>query len=144
MEDMHTSTLHHSFLRCGHAMHTKCLNQYMKANKISCPMCKKSVVDPKIFEAQCDHYFATMPMPLEYKDTKMSILCNDCLTKSSVKFHIDGGKCDKCRSYNTTRCVGEAPVAPTVVEAEADVTAEHVEENVVEEENAGEDGEWED
>ena len=107
-------------------------------------MCKKSVVDPKVFEAQMDHCIATMPMPEEYKDTKMTVLCNDCLTKSSVKFHIAGGKCGKCRSYNTTRCDGEAPVAPTVVVAEADVTAEPVDENVVEEENAGEDGEWED
>lgn len=42
-------------------------------------------------------------MPDEYKDTKMIVLCNDCLTKSSVPFHIYGGKCKKCRSYNTTR-----------------------------------------
>ena len=33
----------------------------------------------------------------------MIILCNDCLTKSVVPFHIYGGKCRRCRSYNTTR-----------------------------------------
>ena len=33
----------------------------------------------------------------------MVILCNDCLSKSKVAFHIYGGKCPKCRSYNTTR-----------------------------------------
>ena len=42
-------------------------------------------------------------MPLEYRDTKMIVMCNDCHTKSKVKFHIVGGKCKKCRSYNTTR-----------------------------------------
>jgi Zn finger protein HypA/HybF involved in hydrogenase expression len=44
-----------------------------------------------------------MPMPLEYRDTKMVVMCNDCQHKSKVKFHIVGGKCRKCRSYNTTR-----------------------------------------
>lgn len=42
-------------------------------------------------------------MPVEYRDTKMIILCNDCLTKSCVKFHVIGGKCKKCKSYNTSR-----------------------------------------
>ena len=44
-----------------------------------------------------------MPMPLEYKDTKMIVMCNDCLEKSKVPFHVLGGKCRKCKSYNTTR-----------------------------------------
>ena len=42
-------------------------------------------------------------MPEDYKDKKMVMLCNDCLEKSTVPFHIAGGKCSKCRSYNTTR-----------------------------------------
>ena len=42
-------------------------------------------------------------MPEEYKDTKMLVMCNDCLTRSMVPFHVYGGKCDKCRSYNTNR-----------------------------------------
>ena len=29
-------------------------------------------------------------MPEEYKDTKMKIICNDCLTKSTVPFHVFG------------------------------------------------------
>ena len=44
-----------------------------------------------------------MPMPTEYKDTKMIVMCNDCLERSKVPFHVLGGKCRKCRSYNTTR-----------------------------------------
>ena len=44
-----------------------------------------------------------MPMPEEYKNTKMMILCNDCLAQSKVPFHILPGKCKSCRSYNTTR-----------------------------------------
>ena len=44
-----------------------------------------------------------MPMPAEYKDTKMIVMCNDCLERSKVPFHVLGGKCRKCKSYNTTR-----------------------------------------
>ena len=42
-------------------------------------------------------------MPEEYKDKKIVILCNDCHAKSSVPFHVWGGKCKSCTSYNTTR-----------------------------------------
>ena len=42
-------------------------------------------------------------MPDEYKDKLMTVQCNDCLVKSNVPFHIMGGKCKDCRSYNTTR-----------------------------------------
>ena len=41
-------------------------------------------------------------MPSEYKHIKMKILCNDCLAKCTVPFHILKGKCTKCNSYNTT------------------------------------------
>ena len=33
----------------------------------------------------------------------MTILCNECLSENIVPFHIAGGKCKKCGSYNTTR-----------------------------------------
>ena len=42
-------------------------------------------------------------MPKELQDAKMKVLCNDCLAKSIVPFHIIGGKCKECGSYNTTR-----------------------------------------
>ena len=44
-------------------------------------------------EKAYDGYLESMPMPTEYKDKKMIILCNDCLAESSVPFHIGGGKC---------------------------------------------------
>ena len=46
-------------------------------------------------------------MPREYLDKVITIQCNDCLKKSNVPFHIFGGKCRGCRSYNTTRLVDE-------------------------------------
>ena len=91
-------------------MHSKCYYGYIKSNQIACPMCKKSVIDPKYFEASMDMQLASMQMPEEYKDTKMLMLCNDCLTRSLCPFHIMGGKCKQCRSYNTTRIDDDAEV----------------------------------
>ena len=60
-------------------------------------------MDPKIFEHFYDEEIINSPMPAELRDSKMNILCNDCLAKSIVPFHIMGGKCIECNSYNTTR-----------------------------------------
>jgi len=46
---------------------------------ITCPVCKKSIIDPKKYEKAIHKEMANMPMPLEYKDAKIGILCNDCL-----------------------------------------------------------------
>ena len=42
-------------------------------------------------------------MPEEYRSKILTVQCNECLAKSNVPFHIYGGKCKRCRSYNTTR-----------------------------------------
>ena len=60
-------------------------------------------MDPKDCEEFFDTQFAEMEMPAEYKDYEVIILCNDCFTKSKVPFHVLGGKCKECSSYNTTR-----------------------------------------
>lgn len=70
---------------------------------IACPLCRKSICDPKFFEAHYDMQIASMQMPAEYRDKLMTVQCNDCLQKCNVPFHIVGGKCKSCRSYNTTR-----------------------------------------
>lgn len=102
MNDMHDSQQNVGVLRCGHVMHATCLEEYIQ-NHIACPICKKSAVDPKVFEDYYDEEITNSPMPIELRDCKMKVLCNDCLVKSIVPFHIVGGKCKECSSYNTTR-----------------------------------------
>ena len=94
-----------SFLPCGHSLHGPCYDSYIEHN-IACPLCRKSVCNPDKFEAFFDEQFAEYVMPDEYKDKLIRIQCNDCLAKSNVPFHIFGGKCKECRSYNTSR-IGE-------------------------------------
>lgn len=37
---------------------------------------------------------------------QVSILCNDCETKSQVRFHVLAQKCPNCKSYNTRQTRG--------------------------------------
>ena len=57
-------------------------------------------------EQYFDEEFAMMPMPPEYQNATVTVSCNDCGKDSVVPFHILGGKCTHCRSYNTTRAKG--------------------------------------
>ena len=102
MTSMQNSRVDISFMRCGHAMHLNCLKEYCKTS-IACPFCRKSLCDPKLFESDMDNQLACMPMPEEYADKTMVVACHDCMFKSKVKFHILGGKCEQCGSYNTAR-----------------------------------------
>lgn len=70
MQDMHNSQKGISTLRCGHIMHANCLDEFMSKH-IACPICKKSVVDPKDFEEYFDEEMANSPMPEEYRNLKM-------------------------------------------------------------------------
>ena len=100
MDKLFTSRDAAVFLRCGHSMHGKCSRDYQKTN-INCPMCRKSIQDPTLYVAYYDSLIARQPMPEEYKDTEATIMCNDCIKKSKVKFHFIAMKCPECSSYNT-------------------------------------------
>lgn len=102
MTDMYTSRETINIMNCGHAIHETCFLGYLQTS-IACPICKKSLVDPKLLEADFDQQFAEYHMSKELQEQKMFIMCNDCFHKSEVGFHVMGGKCVKCRSYNTTR-----------------------------------------
>ncbi|OLN86293.1 RING finger and CHY zinc finger domain-containing protein 1 [Colletotrichum chlorophyti] len=43
----------------------------------------------------------SQPMPPEFRDTRATVLCNDCSGKSSTAYHWLGLKCAICASYNT-------------------------------------------
>jgi len=89
-------------MRCGHPIHGKCFTQYSRTN-IACPTCRKSICDPRDFEADFDAQYASQPIPEEFKEKKITVQCNDCGKKSEVAFHFFGGKCqeEECRSWNT-------------------------------------------
>ena len=70
---------------------------------MSCPICMKSYEDMEPYWQHLDAEIALTPMPQDYSNWRVDILCNDCNKPSRVQFHILGLKCCHCRSYNTRR-----------------------------------------
>jgi len=85
---------------CNHTIHQSCFRRLAR-HKLQCPLCCKSFVDMTEINKTMDEEIEATPMPDEYKDKKIMILCNDCSEKSEVNFHILGMKCLQCQSYNT-------------------------------------------
>jgi RING finger/CHY zinc finger protein 1 len=107
MEDLQTSRESTLWLSCLHAIHHKCYLELSKTS-LKCPVCSKSFVEKSNlvdFNERIDAEIAATPMPEEYANMMVKILCNDCNNESEVKFHIFGLKClsGECGSYNTRR-----------------------------------------
>ncbi|KAL4946198.1 hypothetical protein BDV06DRAFT_151947 [Aspergillus oleicola] len=90
------------FMRCGHSIHQRCLSEYSKSS-YRCPICSKTITNMEATFRNLDRTIQSQPMPANFKDTKAIITCNDCGTKSVVKYHWLGLRCDMCESYNTTQ-----------------------------------------
>ena len=100
-DNMHNSVLQIIRLKCGHYMHHACFMGLIESS-YTCPTCMKAVVDLDPINIIMDQEVHAHPMPEEYSiDTQ--IMCNECLTVSTVKFHIIGMKCGECGCYNTKR-----------------------------------------
>ncbi len=91
-----------SILKCGHAIHAKCLKNMLK-HDYRCPFCKKTVVDGIQEQWRVYDMLAEFePIPEEFKNKRLVILCNDCETKSDIKFSFEFLKCAHCGGYNTS------------------------------------------
>lgn len=71
-------------------------------------------MDMKQLWAYLDSEVIQTPMPKEYENYLVDILCKDCHKESLVKFHVVGLKCDHCGGYNTCRTKGK-PTGGTVL-----------------------------
>ncbi|CAG8302465.1 unnamed protein product [Penicillium salamii] len=99
---MFTSTETVVVMRCGHSIHSKCLTEYSR-NSFRCPICSKTITNMESTFRNLDRTIESQPMPEEFKDTKGLVYCNDCGSKSVVKYHWLGLRCDLCESYNTAQ-----------------------------------------
>ncbi|KAL3154779.1 hypothetical protein ABBQ38_011325 [Trebouxia sp. C0009 RCD-2024] len=90
-------------LNCGHTIHETCLLSMRENRQMSCPICMKSYEDMTSVWRHMEAEIAVTPMPQEYANWKVDVLCNDCNMPSKVQFHILGLKCSHCCSYNTRR-----------------------------------------
>ena len=87
-------------MKCGHMIHDACRAEYIKTS-YRCPICSKSVENMESQFRRLDKHLEEQPMPLEYQTTRAIILCNDCNSKTSTRYHWGGLKCQVCLSYNT-------------------------------------------
>ncbi|XP_066484236.1 RING finger and CHY zinc finger domain-containing protein 1 isoform X1 [Tiliqua scincoides] len=102
LEDIHTSRVGAHVLPCGHLLHRTCYEDMLKEG-YRCPLCMHSALDMTPYWRQLDDEVAQTPMPAEYQNMTVEILCSDCTSRSRVQFHILGMKCQNCDSYNTTQ-----------------------------------------
>ncbi|XP_051961523.1 RING finger and CHY zinc finger domain-containing protein 1-like isoform X2 [Xyrauchen texanus] len=121
MEDIHTSRIGAHVLPCGHLLHRTCLEDMFRTGCLSCsayrcPLCKHSALDMEQHWEQMDNDIAQSPMPTEYQETTVKIICNDCQAHCIVTFHVLGMKCSSCGSYNTTQDGGL--IMPPVVDTQ--------------------------
>jgi hypothetical protein len=80
-------------MRRGHSIHYKCLSEYSNSS-FRCPLCSKTITNMESTFRNLDRTIESQPMPDEFKDTKGLIYCNDCGSKSVVKYHWLGLRCD--------------------------------------------------
>lgn len=104
------------FMGCGHSIHQRCYDEHMKRS-YKCPICNKSLLNMQSQFRQLELAILSQPMPPEFRDTRATVLCNDCSGRSSVAYHWLGLKCAICTSYNTVELQISGPregaAAPT-------------------------------
>jgi RING finger and CHY zinc finger domain-containing protein 1 len=98
--DMFDSTIPSIRVKCGHWMHGECFESYIE-HDYRCPVCAKSLVESHAIDHFIEHRISTTPMPDEFRDRDVRILCNQCNAKHTVKYHFYGHRCLTCLSYNT-------------------------------------------
>ncbi|KAL5561548.1 hypothetical protein UlMin_031295 [Ulmus minor] len=101
-EYLFDSTKSVRIMKCGHTMHMECFSEMERQKQYRCPICSKTVIDMPLDWVVLDAEIGFTAMPEEFH-YEVSILCNDCNSRSEVRFHILGHKCSQCRSYNTRR-----------------------------------------
>lgn len=88
-------------LPCGHTLHRKCLESLAAHRGFQCPVCSVSVCDMRKAWRHLSEEIAATPMPQEFADKLVPILCNDCHATGEALFHVLGLQCASCGSYNT-------------------------------------------
>ena len=103
LEGIHTSPFKANWHvpSCGHFIHMTCFKDLVKGGHYSCPVCQKSVLNMEAVWRSKDEEIVATPMPPEYANYFIGILCRDCHQESSVLYHPFGAKCYSCGVYNT-------------------------------------------
>ena len=103
LENLFHSTKPANVLPCGHPIHVHCFISCMQQNRLSCPLCRKTMMSPdslRLYNAGMDASISGTPMQ---ENIAYASRCNDCNFSGEVRFHPYGLKCGGCGGYNTRR-----------------------------------------
>lgn len=89
LEDIHTSRIPCHIPGCGHLLHRTCFEQLLVSGYYACPTCQQSMLDMKQLWNYLDNEVISTPMPHEYDDFYVDILCKDCHEVGSLKMYTD-------------------------------------------------------
>lgn len=78
LEDIHTSRIPCHIPECGHLLHRTCFEQLLCSGYYACPTCQQSMLDMKQLWNYLDNEVLSTPMPKEYENFYVDILCKDC------------------------------------------------------------------
>lgn len=84
LEDIHTSRTPCHIPVCAHLLHRNCFEQLLQNGHYACPICQTSLMDMTQLWKYLDSEVAITPMPPEYDNYMVDILCKDCHKVSLV------------------------------------------------------------
>lgn len=88
---------------CDHLIHEHCHDSYVSQDNYKCPICSRTYahLNMDLTWRNMDRMIELQPMPDEYKNTSVNVLCNDCQIRKTHSLNLIGYKCNQCGGYNT-------------------------------------------
>ena len=103
LENLFHSTKPAHVPACGHPIHAHCMFQCMQQNRISCPLCRKTMLPPESLQNYNEYMDTLISSAPIQEEIAFVIRCNDCDFNGEVPYHPYGMKCGGCSGYNTAR-----------------------------------------
>ena len=103
LENLFHSTKPAHVPACGHPIHSHCMFQCMQQNRISCPLCRKTMLPPESLQNYNEYMDTLISSAPIQEEIAFVIRCNDCDFNGEVPYHPYGMKCGGCGGYNTAR-----------------------------------------
>uniref|UniRef100_A0A336LJE5 CSON006376 protein n=3 Tax=Culicoides sonorensis TaxID=179676 RepID=A0A336LJE5_CULSO len=90
LEDIHTSRIPCHIPACSHLIHKTCFEELLSSGHYACPTCQSSMLDMKQLWEYLDSEILATPMPKEYENYFVDILCKDCHKPSTSSSSSEG------------------------------------------------------
>jgi RING finger/CHY zinc finger protein 1 len=103
LENLFHSTKPATVLPCGHPMHAHCQLSCFQQNRLSCPLCRKTMMSDDILQKHNELMDALIEQFPMQEELTFVIKCNDCGFNGATRFHPYGMKCAQCGGYNTSK-----------------------------------------